>query len=420
MEPFGEVQDEFDSERSKSYRIFSRESSINPENGFDDEDNRFEQMPSIVKIHIPSDAFDLNDLSNEETPDNIGLEMTYADFSSEKWNFNEMYAKSNSPIASNCNSDVENDDGQFRILKKYKKFTYEEIEQSLSKYYNKNDKIFNETDLLVTYLKGYKMIYSQSKNITQMKLYLLFTITLGITMCLSIIAPFIKDSPWGAYLISSGNAAATVLIAFARYLKFETHSFQYSSMANQYDKLETMVEFESSNTDHLSTSRLSELEKKMAEMKETSDMCFVPEEVIRLFPLIYNTNIFRFIHKIEQYKTNLIIKFCDIKNEIHYIMHRWNSVGDKIDDVIDAKRSPRKVREKNRLLHLMGLKEKTKMDLLHIKSTYNQIDELFNKEIRYAETHQSCFGCGGWLRPEYDFSKLTPVVREYLKLVIPD
>ena len=68
----------------------------------------------------------------------------------------------------------------------------------------------------------------------------------------------------------------------------------------------------------------------------------------------------------------------------------------------------------------MGLKEQTKKDLILCKNTYTQIDDLFNKEIRYAETHQSCFGCAGLFRPNYDFSKLNPVVRDYLKLVIPD
>jgi hypothetical protein len=82
--------------------------------------------------------------------------------------------------------------------------------------------------------------------------------------------------------------------------------------------------------------------------------------------------------------------------------------------------SPRREREHKRLLYLMELKEKTKSDLSLCRNTYTQIDGLLNKEIRYAETHQSCFGCAGWFRPDYDYSQLNPVVRDYLKLVVPD
>ena len=57
---------------------------------------------------------------------------------------------------------------------------------------------------------------------------------------------------------------------------------------------------------------------------------------------------------------------------------------------------------------------------MQFKNIYIQINELFKKEIRYAETHQSCFGCSGVFKPEYEVEKLHPIVRDYLKLVMPD
>jgi hypothetical protein len=170
------------------------------------------------------------------------------------------------------------------------------------------------------------------------------------------------------------------------------------------------------NNFKVKTEILQDVEIKISEMREAFNE-LVPEDVIRLFPLIYNTNIFRFIKKMEQYKTNLIIRFRDIKNEIHYILYKLNSTGENVKTLTIL---PRQIREKNRILYLMELKEQTKQDLILCKNTYTQIDELFNKEIRYAETHQSCFGCAGWFRPNYDFSKLNPVVQDYLKLVVPD
>lgn len=405
------------------------------------EENQFEPTASeSIRIHIPSNAFDVKDSADDEPLSNstIMFNYTYPETQSmQKWDFNEMYIRSNSPIASNYNSDVENDTDALpdpfsfengntnyscpdRKTKRYKKFTSEDIELYLSKYDDKSDVSFNEIDLMMTYLKAYTIIYSQSKNVTQMKLYSFLMMTLSVTMFLSIIAPFVKDTEWGAYLISAGNALATIFIAFSRYLKLESNSLQYNTMAIQYGKLETALCFNSENTNKAIGDCIAEVENKIADIKEIACHCLVPDEIAQLFPLISNTNIFRFIHKMTQYKKNLIVRLRDIKNEIHYIMHRWNINDGKIDDAFASEKTPQRAREKTRLLYLMDLKEKTKSNILQCNDVYNQIDELFHREIRYAETHQSCFGCGGWFKPDYDFSKLNPVVREYLKLVIPD
>jgi hypothetical protein len=338
-------------------------------------------------------------------------------------------------MASNCNSDVEDEcEGSERSYrnKKYKKFTYEDIEHSLSKYYDENEKVGTETDVLITYLKGVQLLYKQSKNITQIKFYLLVMSTLSITIFISIISPFIHGTEWGPYLITAGNALATILIAISRYLCLETHITNYSFMHQQYNRLETILDLEHSREIFTSSQdsnqivsiditaavpvslNLQDAEHRMNEIKEFFGE-LVPEDIIRLFPLIYNTNIFRFIKKMEQYKRNLIIRFRDIKNEIHFILHKWNWNSNE-NETKPAKHA----REKNRILYLMDLKEKTKSELIQCKHTYKQMDELFNKEIRYAEIHQSCFGCAGWFRPDYDFSKLTPALKEYLKLVVPD
>jgi hypothetical protein len=392
-------------------------------------------------------------------------------------NFNEMYIRSNSPIASNCNSDIEqensnqnssiedefsehsyqlkskpihrkfkefknkpqqdyynNDDMSNSQLdelnkhnvflenenhaKKYKKFTYEDIEKSLSKYYDKNDKTFTEIELLITYLNGIRVLYTLSKNITQMKSYSIFASTIFITIFLAIIAPFIKDMYWGFYLISAGNGFATILLSFSRYLNFDSNSAQYAFMAKQFNKLLVRLEYENA-LEMKSTQKINEIEKTMLELNEYIQE-LIPEEAVQLFPLIYRTNIIHFIKKQVLYKKNLIIRFCDIKNEIHYILYKWSSTGEPLDNItsIQTPKTPKQEREKNRVLYLMDLKEKTKKELMECKNTYIQLNDLFKSEIRYAETHQSCFGCSGFFKPEYDLKPLNPVIRDYLKLII--
>jgi hypothetical protein len=476
-----------------------RSSQVN-ELSSNENSNAVDNLPSIDQnhteetLHIPSSAFQVESSSDEESV--VFQTFEHIHFATESsspdhWEYTNMYMRSNSPMASNCNSDLDEhsldlltyeDDARHNsrntrtdnrtFYKKprkppYKKFTYENIENSLSKYYDHNERTFTEMDVILTYLKGLRLLYAHSKTSSQMKLYSVLMLTIGMSMGLSIVAPFLNNLKWGFYLLSAGNAAITILMALSRYLKFEHKTIGFSFMANQCAKLETKLEFEGgwgadrlkpigtkrnspsknhhnfddaqeksyfqtniwpdesseavesdyqNNNFKVKTEILQDVEIKISEMREAFNE-LVPEDVIRLFPLIYNTNIFRFIKKMEQYKTNLIIRFRDIKNEIHYILYKLNSTGENVKTLTIL---PRQIREKNRILHLMELKEQTKQDLILCKNTYTQIDELFNKEIRYAETHQSCFGCAGWFRPNYDFSKLNPVVQDYLKLVVPD
>lgn len=304
--------------------------------------------------------------------------------------------------------------------KKYKKFTYDNIEKSLSQYYDKNEHNFTEMDLLVTYLTGMRAIYGISRNITQFKSYSVTMLTVSITILLTIVAPFLLKMVWGAYLISAGNGFLTVLIFLSRYLKYDSNSAQYAFMAKQFNKLEVRVQFENT-MDNPSSQKIRDIESTIMEMNEYIQE-LIPEEAVQLFPLIYQTNIVQLIKKNELYRKKLIIRFRDIKNEIHYILYKWNSVGEEFNQ-IDTKfqsKNPQQEREKNRILYLMNLKEKTKKELMQFKDIYIQFNELFKTEIRYAETHQSCFGCSSVFKPDYEYSKLNPVVRDYLKLVVPD
>ena len=411
-----------------------------------------------VAIQIPSSAFQLESSSEEEHQslkerefENVYIETE----NSTRAEYNHMYVLSNSPMASNCNSDLEDrqsiDFPQNFVRRKsknasYKKITYEDVEKSLSKYYDEDERAFTEMDVIMTYLKGIRLLYTQSKTTTQMKLYCLIMFAIGSSMSLAILAPFVKDTHWGFYLLSSGNAFITILIAITRYLKLDHNMVGFSFMAKQYAKFENKLDFENGFLQNVNIEKndespnfsqpdtfeendmnpdykkqaamLQDIEMQLTEMREICNV-LVPEDIIRLLPLIYNTNLFRFVKKMRQYKTNLIIRFRDIKNEIYYILHKWKTEEDPVKPPVKFV-SPRRERGRKRLLYLMELKEKTKADLLLCRSTYTQIDELFNKEIRYAETHQSCLGCAGWFRPDYDFSKLNPVVRDYLKLVVPD
>jgi hypothetical protein len=185
-----------------------------------------------------------------------------------------------------------------------------------------------------------------------------------------------------------------------------------------YDKFENSLEFTNNkllfmenevDQNKLVLDKIKEVEFKVGEAK---DMCqiLVPDEVKRIFPIIYHTNVFRFIKKMEVYRKNLIVRLKDIKNEIRYILYKWNTT--------EASET-QKNREKHRLLYLMDLKEKTKAELIEYKNTYNQIDELFMREIKHASEYTQSF-MRRWRKPPHQFEKLNPAIRDYIHLISPD
>jgi hypothetical protein len=67
----------------------------------------------------------------------------------------------------------------------------------------------------------------------------------------------------------------------------------------------------------------------------------------------------------------------------------------------------------------MDLKEKTKSELIEYKNTYNQIDELFMREIKHASEYtKSCRR--QWNKPTHHFEKLNPAIKDYIHLISPE
>lgn len=260
-----------------------------------------------------------------------------------------------------------------------KKLTFREVRNYMNKYYEMDDKYSNELDILTTYLKGQKNLYIKSRTITQTKINMLMIPSLIGTAIISIFAPIIQSYQWSGAFISGLNALVALFISFIHYLKLESCCEIYLQLMNQYDRLESSIEFTNNKItffenhkekNDLVLSKMKEVEKKINEIKETITI-FIPNEVKQIFPIICNVNIFSFIKRIELYKQNLLIKLKDIKNEILYIEWKW---GDKIEN-----------KEQKRLEFLMKIKEKIKDEIFQYKNAYGCIDELFIREIKRAD-----------------------------------
>jgi len=287
------------------------------------------------------------------------------------------YHESNSPLSLS--------DGEMENDQPFRKLSYQEVEQSIDKYYDDTDnKYSSELDILITYMKGQKNLFIQAYLLSQRKLNCLLIPALLITSAVTIFTPIVENYEWNAGVISGLNALTAMLIALSNYLKLETSTQTFYTTASQFDKLETSLEFVASKLMFIDTEldksrvvfeKIQEVEHKIAEIKEWNAL-FLPDEIRKMFPLICNINIFSFIKRMESNKKMLIARFQDVKNEIRAIIHCKSSKGN------DRKRL------EQRLHYLSETKEKIKTELGYYRNAYSHIDKLFTVEIRAAQKSQ--------------------------------
>ena len=195
-------------------------------------------------------------------------------------------------------------------------------------------------DLVSLYLKGQKLLYTESKTFCEMLLYGLMLPAIFISSLCTVLNVPLKDYSYGSTVVSSLNGFNSFLLAVVTYLKLDAKAEAHRSSAYQFDKLQAECEFNSgktqmmpdNNIEKVVSKYLEDLQKKVQEIKDANQFS-IPEVIRYRYHHIYSYNIFammkeyktkRSIHIQRLMEINSVLKFRE--KETTNIMHGKNVI----------------------------------------------------------------------------------------------
>ena len=200
--------------------------------------------------------------------------------------------------------------------------TYNGVVKILKDSYNFNENVTSTSlDILALYLKGQKIIYTESKTYCEKRLNTLMLPAIFIAAICSILTFILQGYSFGPIIISSFNVINSFILSIINYLKLAEKSQNHLMAAQRFHNLESRIELQSGRSLFFGDSVnilniLEEIEREIKEI-QSSDQFIVPEAIRYRYPKTYSANLFAMVKEIKNKEMLIINELKSAVQEIY-------------------------------------------------------------------------------------------------------